>query len=211
MNYFNKALKTLGLNTLKSKKQLKKAYFSKSKELHPDAGGDKLDFITLTNSYKYLEKKVPENYQINFKVEDIVNKTSFSVNNSIKVHATYSNLKDKKININVNGKPIYLIFNYVDNKQYPLTFENNKCYINVDTPVLEEEFIQGITHQYFAERFYTLYIPNSGYLRNDVKIGKDLILRFNFVVKRLCQKDGKKFELKSEELSQWLIKHNKIS
>lgn len=209
MNYFNEALKVLGLSTLKSRKQLQKAYRNKSKIYHPDNGGSKQDFVILAASYKYLDKKIPDRYQINFKVEDIINKKLFVVNDKVKVHATAKNLKNHKVQIKVDNKPMIITFNYMDKRKYPLTFEGDKCFVNIDVEVDQDDFIKGYTHLCFGGREYTLYIPNHGFLKNEISlVGTGVWIRFNFIVKRLCEKDGKTFHLTSEDMSQWYLKNN---
>ena len=208
MNSFEKSLHILGLKTLKNKSQLKKAYRIKSKKYHPDNGGSGKEFIEITKSYKYLEKKVPDRYQINFKVEDIVNKKLFRITDKVKVHATAHNLQKRKIEINLD-KPMIIIFNYMDKKKYPLTFEGDKCFVNVDLLVEEEEFAQGYTHITFADKQYTLFIPNHGELKNEINLcGIGVWIRFNFTIKRPCQQDGNTFKLTSKEMSEWYLKHN---
>lgn len=209
MNYFNEALKVLGLSTLKSRKQLQRAYRNKSKIYHPDNGGSKQDFVILTASYKYLDKKIPDRYQINFKVEDIINKKLFVVNDKVKVHATAKNLKAHKVQIKVDNKPMIITFNYMDKRKYPLTFEGDKCFVNVDLLVEEKEFAQGYTHTIFTDKQYTLFIPNRGELKNEINLGGiGVWIRFNFIVKRPCQQDGNNFRLTSKEMSQWYLKNN---
>lgn len=208
MNSFEKALHILGLKTLKNKSQLKKAYRIKSKKYHPDNGGSSQDFIEITKSYKFLEKKLPDRYQVNLKVEDIVNKKLFKISDRVKIHATAHNLLKKKIEINID-KPMIINFNYMDKKKYPLTFEDDKCFINVDVYVEEDEFAKGYTHIIFANKEYTLFIPNRDELKNDVSIcGTGISVRFHFIIKRPCQQDGNTYKITSEEMSKWYLKHN---
>lgn len=185
MNYFNKALQTLGLKKLTSKRELKKAYHKKSKECHPDNGGDGVEFIELNKCYQYLCNKFSEKYIIEFSVDDVLRNKSFMIKDLVKITLTPRNLKSRFVKFDLDGKKFSVKFKYKDEDKFPITVENGNVYINVFQEVGLEEFINNkAIIDIGNEMRLVSHIPNSGKFEVTRKFRSHLYIRINFKVYR---------------------------
>ena len=199
MTLFEKALKTLGLNKLSSKQELKKAYREKSKECHPDNGGDGIEFINLNKCYQYLNSKFSEKYIINFGIEDIISDKKFEINDHIQIKLTPSNIKSRIIKFKCKKKKFSIKLKYKDSKEYPLTVENDNVYVNVFQNVGIQEFINNKAIFNVGDNcLVSTGIPNKGKLESNVKLRDNFYLRISFEIFR--PECGNPYRITSEDM-----------
>lgn len=185
MNYFTKALKTLGLKSLTSKKELKKAYYEKSKKCHPDNGGNGVQFIELNNCYQYLNSKFAKKYIINFGIDDIVSNKNFDINEHIKIQLTPANIKSKIIRFKYNNKKFSVKLKYKDSKEYPLSVEDNKVYINIYKQIGIQEFLNNkVVFNIGSKTLMACGIPNKGKLEVTNQLHDNFYVRVSFEIWR---------------------------
>jgi len=188
MTLFETALKTLGLNKLPSKKELKKAYNKKVKETHPDvSGGNGVEFIKINDCYKYLSSKYTDKYVINYGIDDIITNKKFKIKDLVSIHLTPRNIKNENIKFNIDNKKFSVKFNYKnkDKKSYPITVENGKVYIHLNKQVSIEEFCKNKTvFSVGTQMLLATGIPNKDKLEVVKKLRKDFYLKIHFEVYR---------------------------
>ena len=200
MNYFTKALKTLGLKSLTSKKELKKAYHKKSKECHPDNGGDGVKFIELNKCYQYLCNKFAEKYIIKFSVDDLLRDKIFMIKDLVKISLTHKNLKSRYVKFDLDGKKFSVKFKYKDEDKFPITVENENVYINVYQDVGLQEFINNkAIIDIGNEMRLVSHIPNSGKLEVTRKFRSHLYIRVFFKIYRPKECD---YRITTEDLKE---------
>lgn len=202
MTLFETALKTLGLNKLPSKKELKKAYNKKVKETHPDvSGGNGVEFVKINDCYKYLSSKYIDKYVINYGIDDILDNKKFKIKDLVSIHLTPKNIKNGNIRFNIDDKKISVKLNYKnkDKKTYPITVENGKVYINIDKQVSIDEFCKNKAIFYIGtQMLLATAIPNKDKLEVVKKLRKNFYLKIHFEIYRPTSNDD--FRITSEDM-----------
>ncbi len=121
MNFSTNYYEILGINHKSTDKEIRSAYYDKSKIMHPDKGGSEEDFKSLVESYKIMtNKELREKYDNNSKFgrtfDELFELLNFEFSNQNNIHDKDGLEKFKKneildivydINENFNGNIEY--------------------------------------------------------------------------------------------------------